>query len=174
MDLFDDLPEPSSKPAHSSGTSVVAVSSNKAVPDTSKASLYDDIFVNEELSEKPKKPLLADDTDKSKVGEGKSASINGDESKRKLDEQAEVDSKTKKLKRAIYSINSYLAERKGERDEMQDAHLIIEDFTKELTDLHPTVYRMSLYGVFDGHGGVKASRRGQHYQGVEKDIYRSF
>ena len=35
-----------------------------------------------------------------------------------------------------YSVRSYLKERKGERDEMQDAHLIIEDFTKEFTDLH--------------------------------------
>ena len=35
-----------------------------------------------------------------------------------------------------YSVRSYLKERQGERDEMQDAHLIIEDFTKEFTDLH--------------------------------------
>ena len=40
---------------------------------------------------------------------------------------------------AAYKISSYLSERKGERDEMQDAHLILEDYSKEFADLHPSM-----------------------------------
>ncbi|XP_060553642.1 LOW QUALITY PROTEIN: integrin-linked kinase-associated serine/threonine phosphatase 2C-like, partial [Ruditapes philippinarum] len=58
----------------------------------------------------------------------------------------------------VYEIDSYIVERQGEREDMQDAHLIMQDFTSEIPNLHSSIYRVSLYGVFDGHGGVRASR----------------
>ena len=38
-----------------------------------------------------------------------------------------------------YRLKAYSAERKGERDEMQDAHVIQEDFTKEFSSLDPSM-----------------------------------
>jgi integrin-linked kinase-associated serine/threonine phosphatase 2C len=39
----------------------------------------------------------------------------------------------------FFPLKGYFAERKGERDEMQDAHTIIEDFASSLSNLHSSV-----------------------------------
>lgn len=164
MDLFEDLPEPSGKSGQSSSSLSLYddIPTNKKSPvkpstASSQPSLYDDISSTKGMSRQSSLTLFDDMPAPKEGSDGKTAS-NRDSVKRKL-EESRKESRVKKQKTAAkYSINSYLSERQGEREDMQDAHLIVEDFTKEFTDLHPSIYRMSLYGVFDGHGGVKASR----------------
>ncbi|VDL74607.1 unnamed protein product [Nippostrongylus brasiliensis] len=48
---------------------------------------------------------------------------------------------------------SVLGCRRGERDDMQDAHLLIDDLSLGL----PFVKRCALYAIFDGHAGTKAA-----------------
>ncbi|VDK83109.1 unnamed protein product [Cylicostephanus goldi] len=43
--------------------------------------------------------------------------------------------------------------RQGQRDDMQDAHLLLHDFDLEL----PFVKRCALYAIFDGHAGARAA-----------------
>ncbi|CAL8079425.1 unnamed protein product [Calicophoron daubneyi] len=48
--------------------------------------------------------------------------------------------------------------RKGERPEMQDAHLCIDDMSPYLRQpVAEDIRRLSYFGVFDGHGGDRAS-----------------
>jgi integrin-linked kinase-associated serine/threonine phosphatase 2C len=65
---------------------------------------------------------------------------------------------TKKPKRDCYQFKGYVGARQGERDEMQDAHVILDSMCHLFTP-PPTqsISRMSYYGVFDGHSGAKAS-----------------
>ncbi|KAG8193677.1 hypothetical protein JTE90_024040 [Oedothorax gibbosus] len=78
--------------------------------------------------------------------------------KRKLEEKNSFDDCSNKKVEDLYAIQGFSAERKGERDEMQDFHLVIEDFHKHVPDIHSSVSRLSYYAVFDGHGGVRASK----------------
>ena len=39
----------------------------------------------------------------------------------------------------LFCLTSFLADRKGEREEMQDAHLQLDDYSKMLDDLHPSM-----------------------------------
>nr|XP_046246050.1 integrin-linked kinase-associated serine/threonine phosphatase 2C isoform X2 [Scatophagus argus] len=55
-------------------------------------------------------------------------------------------------------LKGYVAARRGERDEMQDAHVLLEDMTSCLSALPRQVSRVSYFAVFDGHGGARASR----------------
>jgi len=48
---------------------------------------------------------------------------------------------------------SVYAERKGEREEMQDRHLVIDSFSVPVKDIK----RSAFYALFDGHGGKLAS-----------------
>ncbi|KAG1704746.1 Integrin-linked kinase-associated serine/threonine phosphatase 2C [Nymphon striatum] len=64
----------------------------------------------------------------------------------------------KKVKLSIFDINYCVAERQGERNDMQDAHVVCEDFKSHVSDLDLSVCRLSLYGLFDGHGGARASQ----------------
>lgn len=56
-----------------------------------------------------------------------------------------------------YALKGYVKELKGEREEMQDAHVVIDDYAAQFENLQPSVFRMALYGVFDGHGGARAA-----------------
>ncbi|CAH3038494.1 unnamed protein product [Porites lobata] len=79
--------------------------------------------------------------------------------KRKLDdcEDDEVPAKTSALQ-SKYILRGFVAERKGERFDMQDAHVICDDFLEEF-DTKPTgISRMCYYGVFDGHAGPRAAQ----------------
>lgn len=58
----------------------------------------------------------------------------------------------------LASLKSYIAERQGERDEMQDDHVLLDDCLNEFPQLTSKYRRISFYGVFDGHGGDKASK----------------
>ncbi|KAL4221038.1 hypothetical protein ACF0H5_019300 [Mactra antiquata] len=136
MDLFGDLPEPSSgNPTNSSASLYDSI---PASSNTSSLSLYDDLPTQSTPAKSTNIPSLVPSM--KRKSEGTPCVIE------------------KKLKSVKYEIDSYLAERQGEREDMQDAHIIIQDFTSEIPDLHPEIYRVSLYGVFDGHGGIRASR----------------
>jgi len=52
------------------------------------------------------------------------------------------------------------ASRKGERDEMQDCHVIIDDFLAELPagSRSSSIKCLSFFAVYDGHGGARAAK----------------
>ncbi|XP_071352320.1 integrin-linked kinase-associated serine/threonine phosphatase 2C isoform X2 [Trachinotus anak] len=55
-------------------------------------------------------------------------------------------------------LKGYVAARRGEREEMQDAHVLLPDMSSCLSALPGQVSRVSYFAVFDGHGGARASR----------------
>ncbi|CAM1311760.1 Uncharacterised protein g5796 [Pycnogonum litorale] len=57
----------------------------------------------------------------------------------------------------LFSIKPYVAERQGERDAMQDAHVLCKDFSSVIPDLDSSVERLAFFGLYDGHGGSRAS-----------------
>ncbi|GFS03018.1 integrin-linked kinase-associated serine/threonine phosphatase 2C [Elysia marginata] len=71
-----------------------------------------------------------------------------------------------------YVLKGYVADRQGEREDMQDAHVIMNDFLKLVPEAHKSITRLSLYAVFDGHGGVRASRfASQHLHNNLRDRF---
>ncbi|XP_058964668.2 integrin-linked kinase-associated serine/threonine phosphatase 2C-like [Pocillopora verrucosa] len=84
-----------------------------------------------------------------------------EDKKRKL-EATEEDACTpakRPLKQSKYKLRGFVAERKGERNDMQDAHVINNDFLDEFGADKPLGFsRMCYYGVFDGHAGPKAAQ----------------
>ncbi|XP_041797062.1 integrin-linked kinase-associated serine/threonine phosphatase 2C isoform X1 [Chelmon rostratus] len=55
-------------------------------------------------------------------------------------------------------LRGYVAARRGEREEMQDAHVLLTDMSSCLSALPAQVSQVSYFAVFDGHGGARASR----------------
>ncbi|XP_054839975.1 integrin-linked kinase-associated serine/threonine phosphatase 2C isoform X3 [Eublepharis macularius] len=72
----------------------------------------------------------------------------------------------------ILGLKGYVAERKGEREEMQDAHVILNDITEECNPLPSQITRISYFAVFDGHGGVRASKYAA--QNLHQNLIRKF
>ncbi|XP_019861765.1 PREDICTED: integrin-linked kinase-associated serine/threonine phosphatase 2C-like isoform X1 [Amphimedon queenslandica] len=73
-----------------------------------------------------------------------------------------ADSSVKKVKVDVtlsrYQLRGYHGERKGEREEMQDSHVIINNMMEQFPTLsNSPVSSVSYYGVFDGHSGSRAS-----------------
>ncbi|XP_052760071.1 integrin-linked kinase-associated serine/threonine phosphatase 2C-like [Mya arenaria] len=141
MDLFGDLPEPSSKTNRSATTS-----------------LYVDVPAQKmDSSQLATSSLYADMPAQKTESRVSAANVQVSGEKRKLDENnSSLEKKQKTLVR--HHVKHHLAERQGEREDMQDAHITLTDYSSMFTALHPSIYRLSLYGVFDGHGGVRASR----------------
>ncbi|XP_048836069.1 integrin-linked kinase-associated serine/threonine phosphatase 2C isoform X2 [Brienomyrus brachyistius] len=54
-------------------------------------------------------------------------------------------------------LRAHVAARRGEREEMQDAHVILPDLNTSMSSLHQEVSRLAYFAVFDGHGGSRAS-----------------
>ncbi|XP_051522301.1 integrin-linked kinase-associated serine/threonine phosphatase 2C isoform X3 [Myxocyprinus asiaticus] len=52
----------------------------------------------------------------------------------------------------------FVAARRGEREEMQDAHVLLPDMTASVMNLPSQVSRLAYFAVFDGHGGARASQ----------------
>ncbi|KAG8508259.1 Integrin-linked kinase-associated serine/threonine phosphatase 2C, partial [Galemys pyrenaicus] len=86
-----------------------------------------------------------------------------------------------KASAAIFGLKGFVAERKGEREEMQDAHVILNDITEEcgppssLMGPHsepPSSTRVSYFAVFDGHGGIRASKFAA--QNLHQNLIRKF
>lgn len=55
------------------------------------------------------------------------------------------------------SFRGYFAERQGERETMEDRHVIIEDYKKYLNNVPSDLESLSYYAVFDGHAGHRAA-----------------
>uniref|UniRef100_A0A3B4AFW4 Integrin-linked kinase-associated serine/threonine phosphatase 2C n=1 Tax=Periophthalmus magnuspinnatus TaxID=409849 RepID=A0A3B4AFW4_9GOBI len=55
-------------------------------------------------------------------------------------------------------LRGYVAARRGERDEMQDAHVVLPDMSGLLSVRPRSVSHLSYFAVFDGHGGARASK----------------
>ncbi|XP_029081159.1 integrin-linked kinase-associated serine/threonine phosphatase 2C isoform X2 [Monodon monoceros] len=72
----------------------------------------------------------------------------------------------------IFGLKGYVAERKGEREEMQDAHVILNDITEECRPPSSLITRVSYFAVFDGHGGIRASKFAA--QNLHQNLIRKF
>ncbi|EGD79329.1 hypothetical protein PTSG_09742 [Salpingoeca rosetta] len=66
----------------------------------------------------------------------------------------ESEQPTKKSKQGFFTVSA-AACRKGVRDEMQDTHVMLDDFSTVLKQPYPTQVRF--YAVYDGHAGKNAS-----------------
>ncbi|XP_033486620.1 integrin-linked kinase-associated serine/threonine phosphatase 2C isoform X2 [Epinephelus lanceolatus] len=75
-------------------------------------------------------------------------------------EDAECDKKGEEevKKFCLPVLKGYVAARRGEREEMQDAHVVLPDMSSYLSTLPGQVSNVSYFAVFDGHGGARASR----------------
>lgn len=74
-----------------------------------------------------------------------------------------------------FSFKSYLTERKGEREDMQDATLLLDDCTKDLIEIQSKAIKIkksAFIAVFDGHAGSKASHHAQ--ESLFKNITNRF
>ncbi|XP_041663919.1 integrin-linked kinase-associated serine/threonine phosphatase 2C isoform X1 [Cheilinus undulatus] len=128
MDLFEDLPEPTQTKGP------VSVASPKSTKE-------------EEHKGEEEKRL------KRKHGD---ADCHNDNSERN---EAEEQGKIKKLcKEGLPVLKGFVAARRGEREEMQDAHVLLPDMSVCLSALPGHVSQVSYFAVFDGHGGARASR----------------
>ncbi|XP_061733675.1 integrin-linked kinase-associated serine/threonine phosphatase 2C-like [Nerophis ophidion] len=70
-----------------------------------------------------------------------------------LEEEEEENKKV--CREGLPVLRGYVAARRGERDEMQDAHVLLPNMS---TCVSSQVSRVSYFAVFDGHGGSRASR----------------
>uniref|UniRef100_A0A8D1ER60 Integrin-linked kinase-associated serine/threonine phosphatase 2C n=1 Tax=Sus scrofa TaxID=9823 RepID=A0A8D1ER60_PIG len=131
MDLFGDLPEPerSPRPAAGSGGPL----------------LFDDL-----------PPASSGDAGSLDASPSQTGKNEGKGAKRKTSEEEKngseelVEKKVCKASSAIFGLKGYVAERKGEREEMQDAHVILNDITEECRP--PS----SLIVLFSHLGGFRA------------------
>ncbi|XP_041037270.1 integrin-linked kinase-associated serine/threonine phosphatase 2C isoform X1 [Carcharodon carcharias] len=147
MDLFEDLPEP--------GGDV----------QKSEPSLFDNLPDPSSPDVAPCVPDL--------FGELPEAKNDLKGEKRKLtDQNGSKGHEEKKLCKGFVTLKGYVAERKGEREEMQDAHVIIDDFTLSFTRLPSEISRLSYFAVFDGHGGIRASKYAA--QNLHLNLARNF
>ena len=58
---------------------------------------------------------------------------------------------------SLFSIQSGFGETQGRRDTMEDAHVVFDDILKveDIGISSVPCQRVSFYGVYDGHGGVR-------------------
>uniref|UniRef100_UPI00398EF4D5 integrin-linked kinase-associated serine/threonine phosphatase 2C isoform X2 n=1 Tax=Pristiophorus japonicus TaxID=55135 RepID=UPI00398EF4D5 len=94
------------------------------------------------------------------------------EKRKLLDQNGSKGHEEKKICKGLVTLKGYVAERKGERVEMQDAHVIIDDFTAGITQLPSEVSRLSYFAVFDGHAGIRASKYAA--QNLHLNLARNF
>uniref|UniRef100_A0A8C0CE53 ILK associated serine/threonine phosphatase n=1 Tax=Balaenoptera musculus TaxID=9771 RepID=A0A8C0CE53_BALMU len=134
MDLFGDLPEPERSPRPAAGK------------EAQKGSLlFDDLPPASSTDSGSGGPLLFDDLPPASSGDSGSLDTSisqvvkneGKGAKRKTSEEEKngseelVEKKVCKGSSVIFGLKGYVAERKGEREEMQDAHVILNDITEE-------------------------------------------
>ncbi|XP_075773983.1 integrin-linked kinase-associated serine/threonine phosphatase 2C isoform X5 [Pelodiscus sinensis] len=139
MDLFGDFPEPECAAAGKEALKGGSLLFDDLPPSSSSGKeaqtgplLFDDLPPVSAADSGAGGPLLFDDLPPASSGDSASG--------------------------GIFGLKGYMAERKGEREEMQDAHVILNDITEECSPLPPQITRVSYFAVFDGHGGVRASK----------------
>ncbi|XP_013795149.1 integrin-linked kinase-associated serine/threonine phosphatase 2C isoform X2 [Apteryx mantelli] len=155
MDLFGDLPEP--------GSSAAGKEAQKG------PLLFDDLPPAGSADSGKGGSLLFDDLPPASSGDAASCATeqvsiesHGKGEKRKSLEE-EKNGREELVEKKVWSVGllglkGYVAERKGEREDMQDAHVILNDITEECQPLPSQITRVSYFAVFDGHGGVRASK----------------
>ncbi|XP_015726768.1 integrin-linked kinase-associated serine/threonine phosphatase 2C isoform X1 [Coturnix japonica] len=158
MDLFGDLPEPGG--------------SERGNEAQRQLRLFDDLPAAGSAGTGKGSSFLFDDLPPASSSDAASSapeqvSAGGDakgEKRKSLEEEEKngreelVEKKVCKGSVGILGLKGYVAERKGEREDMQDAHVILNDITEECQPLPSQVTRVSYFAVFDGHGGVRASK----------------
>ncbi|XP_041919585.1 integrin-linked kinase-associated serine/threonine phosphatase 2C isoform X1 [Alosa sapidissima] len=111
--------------------------------------------------------LFGDLPEPTQVVTGKEPTQSPEESrgeKRKHDEglekevTVEKNEEEKKVCKGQARLKAYVAARRGEREEMQDAHVLLPDMSSIISSLPSQVSRLAYFAVFDGHGGARASR----------------
>ncbi|XP_075385535.1 integrin-linked kinase-associated serine/threonine phosphatase 2C [Tenrec ecaudatus] len=178
MDLFGDLPEPERSPRPDAGEDV-----------QKGALLFDALPPASSADSGPGGPLLFDDLPPAGSGEtgapaaplpllakeeGKSAkrkSPAGEKNGREELVEKKVCKASVSASAMILGLKGYVAERKGEREEMQDAHVILNDITEECRP-PALIARVSYFAVFDGHGGIRASKFAA--QNLHQNLIRKF
>ncbi|BFZ23567.1 hypothetical protein BsWGS_26606 [Bradybaena similaris] len=131
MDLFGDLPEPDHTKKQSSS-----------------------------LQQTPNLPVktTVDQLDAEKKGEKRRIQVKTDAGNNETKGKQQKKDEEKTHCSIAYTLKGYVADRQGEREDMQDAHVIIDDYLPFVPGLHESIHRLALYAVFDGHGGSRASR----------------
>lgn len=84
-------------------------------------------------------------------GEKRKRSISSEQTEVQDDKQEE-----KKVCKGFAKLTGFVSARRGEREEMQDAHVLLPDLN--ITCLPSQVSRLAYFAVFDGHGGARASQ----------------
>ncbi|KAM7412489.1 hypothetical protein PAMA_020052 [Pampus argenteus] len=128
MDLFDDLPEPKQTPGPVSAA---------ARP---KSTEEDEEEEEEEEKEEVERSLKRKREDA------------------ECHKKEEKDDIKKVCREGLPVLRGYVAARRGEREEMQDAHVMLPDMSGCMSAPPCQVSRVSYFAVFDGHGGARASR----------------
>ncbi|XP_073928226.1 integrin-linked kinase-associated serine/threonine phosphatase 2C isoform X3 [Castor canadensis] len=171
----------------SGGLAVAVLCKSRQGKEAQKGSLlFDDLPPTSSTDSGPGGPLLFDDLPP--AGSGHSGSLatsvsqmvknEGKGAKRKTPEDEKngseelVEKKVCKASSVIFGLKGYVAERKGEREEMQDAHVILNDITEECRPPSSLITRVSYFAVFDGHGGIRASKFAA--QNLHQNLIRKF
>ncbi|CAG5128150.1 unnamed protein product [Candidula unifasciata] len=148
MDLFGDLPEPDHTKKQSSSSSL------KQSPNLPVKTTVDQLDAGHRGEKRQIQAETAADSNETK----------GKQQKKEVEEKTHSS--------IAYTLKGYVADRQGEREDMQDAHVIIDDFLPFVPGLHESVHRLALYAVFDGHGGSRASRfASQHLHNNLRDKF---
>ncbi|XP_038604953.1 integrin-linked kinase-associated serine/threonine phosphatase 2C isoform X2 [Tachyglossus aculeatus] len=194
--LFDDLPPSSSEESEQKGCgSAVMIFSHPSLDwshlqiltgkEIQKGSfLFDDLPPASSVDSGPGGSLLFDDLPPASSGNSGSQATEASQAprsdekgaKRKTSEEEKNGSEERVEKKVcsagIFSLKGYVAERKGEREEMQDAHVILNDITEDCKPLSSLITRVSYFAVFDGHGGIRASKFAA--QNLHQNLIRKF
>ncbi|XP_039986745.1 integrin-linked kinase-associated serine/threonine phosphatase 2C isoform X2 [Xiphias gladius] len=166
MDLFDDLPEPTQTGGErrpSDGFIFLTVSVNASEP-TSNSSVNFCSHVGGSRRAGPVSaaPVTAPQkaTKEEEEEEEKSVKRKREDAESHTDkkEEKEEEERGEIKKVCLPVLKGYVAARRGEREEMQDAHVLQPDMSSLLSALPGQVSRVSYFAVFDGHGGARASR----------------
>ncbi|XP_074535859.1 integrin-linked kinase-associated serine/threonine phosphatase 2C [Halichoeres trimaculatus] len=106
-------------------------------------------------------PPKATKEDQKEKGSGLKRKLEDEEShdgnKARVEDEERGEMK-KVCKEGFPVLKGFVAARRGEREEMQDAHVLMPDMSACLSSLPGHVSRVSYFAVFDGHGGARASR----------------
>ncbi|XP_037289242.1 integrin-linked kinase-associated serine/threonine phosphatase 2C [Rhipicephalus microplus] len=136
MDLFSDLPEPESVSKAVRQEPVAKEIRRKLITKAQNDALFDDLpSPSSTEQEVPPQPI-----------------------KRPRDDEEQEDAQIKRPTQSVITLRGFVAERKGEREDMQDAHVIQDAYHADIPQLHGSICRLAYYAVFDGHNGSRASR----------------